>query len=135
MLGTTSRLLGVPLVCALLAGCGDGIEVNSKLLDSVGSMAGLGQKKETRLTERAGLVIPPTMAALPEPGSGDKVAAAVSSQLPQDPEKLAVQTAAQKKALKAKACETAKQSHDQVAEAENCEGLIAKIWGSSDTEQ
>lgn len=118
---------------AALTGCGDGIEVNSKLLDSVGSISGLGAtKKETRLTERSNLVVPPPMAALPEPGSGDKVAAAVSASLPQDPEAVKARSKEQQKLIKAEACKTAQQNKDQAAMADNCEGLLAKIWGAQE---
>ncbi len=120
-------------VAALLAGCADGIEVNSKLLDSVGSMSGLGAaKKDTRMVERAGLVVPPPMAQLPEPGSGDKVAAAVSASLPQDPEAVKARSKEQQKLVKAEACKTAQLKKDQQAMSDNCEGLLAKIWGAQE---
>jgi hypothetical protein len=119
-------------VAALLAGCADGIEVNSKLLDAVGTIAPVGAKKDTRMQERAGLVVPPPMAALPEPGSGDKVAAAVSASLPQDPEAVAARSKQQQKAAKAEACKAAQLKKDQQAMADTCEGLLAKIWGSQE---
>jgi hypothetical protein len=125
-------LAGALLAGAALAGCSDGIEVNSKLLDSIGSISGVGQKKETRLQERAGLVIPPPMAALPEPGSGDQVAAAVAAGLPQDPEAVAARDKAQAKLIKAQACKDAQLKKDQAAMADTCEGLLAKIWGASE---
>ncbi len=55
----------------LLGGCADGVEVNSRLLDSVGlSTAALGAKgPEPRLQPRAPLVMPPSTQRLPEPGS------------------------------------------------------------------
>lgn len=116
-----------------MGGCADGIEVNSKLLDSVGSISGLGAaKKDTRMTERAGLVVPPPMAQLPEPGSGDKVAAAVSASLPQDPEAVKARSKEQQKLIKAEACKTAQQKKDQSAMADTCEGLLAKIWGAQE---
>ena len=120
-------------IAAVLAGCADGIEVNSKLLDSVGSISGLGAaKKDTRMTERAGLVVPPPMAQLPEPGSGDKVAAAVSASLPQDPEAVKARSKEQQKLVKAEACKTAQLKKDQQAMSDNCEGLLAKIWGAQE---
>lgn len=56
----------------LLGGCADsGVEVNSRLLDSIGlSTAALSAKQtEPKLAPRAPLVIPPSTQRLPEPGS------------------------------------------------------------------
>jgi hypothetical protein len=55
---------------ALLGGCADGVEINSKLLDSVGlSTAALsGRSAEPRVPQRAPLVMPPSTQKLPEPG-------------------------------------------------------------------
>jgi hypothetical protein len=119
-------------VALALAGCADGIEVNSKLLDAVGTIAPVGAKKDTRMVERAGLVVPPPMAQLPEPGSGDRVAAAVSASLPQDPEAVKARSKEQQKLVKAEACKTAQLKKDQQAMADNCEGLLAKIWGAQE---
>jgi hypothetical protein len=119
-------------VALALAGCADGIEVNSKLLDAVGTIAPVGAKKDTRMVERAGLVVPPPMAQLPEPGSGDRVAAAVSASLPQDPEAVKARSKEQQKLVKAEACKTAKLKKDQQAMADSCEGLLAKIWGAQE---
>jgi hypothetical protein len=119
-------------VALALAGCADGIEVNSKLLDAVGTIAPVGAKKDTRMVERAGLVVPPPMAQLPEPGSGDRVAAAVSASLPQDPEAVKARSKEQQKLVKAEACKTAQLKKDQQAMADSCEGLLAKIWGAQE---
>lgn len=56
---------------ALLGGCADGIEVNSKLLDSVGlSTAALtASRPEPKMAQRAPLVMPPSTQKLPEPGA------------------------------------------------------------------
>lgn len=55
----------------ILSGCAEGVEVNSRLLDSVGlSTAALSAKQpEPKLQPRAPLVMPPTTQRLPEPGS------------------------------------------------------------------
>jgi hypothetical protein len=53
-----------------LGGCADGVEVNSRLLDTVGlSTAALSKREEPRLQQRAPLVMPPTTQKLPVPGS------------------------------------------------------------------
>lgn len=125
-------ILAALALAAALAGCADGIEVNSKLLDAVGSIAPIGAKKDTRMQERAGLVVPPPMAALPEPGSGNQVAAAVAASLPQDPEAVAARSKEQEKLLKAQRCKDAELKRDEQAKSDNCEGLLAKIWGSQE---
>ena len=130
MPGHAIRFAAAFALCALLAGCADGVEVNSKLLDAVGSNL-VGSKSEKRMTERPGLVVPPPMAALPEPG--DKTAAALAAGLPVDPESAAKSGKAQEKAAKLQACETAKLKKDSAAVAENCEGLLSKIWNSQNS--
>ena len=119
-------LAAAALLGAILAGCSDGIEINSKLFDAVG-LTGSTAHKEPQLAERAGLVIPPPMAELPEPGSGQKVMAAVDAQLPQGPEALAQQAEAASKKQKAEACAKARRAHDDVAEASNCSGLLGSL--------
>lgn len=55
---------------ALLGGCADGVEVNSRLLDSIGlSTSALNARTEPKLPPRAPLVIPPSTQKLPEPGA------------------------------------------------------------------
>jgi hypothetical protein len=56
---------------ALLGGCAEGVEVNSRLLDSVGlSTAALtANRAEPKLAQRAPLVMPPSTQKLPEPGT------------------------------------------------------------------
>lgn len=118
------------LICVGLAGCSDGVEVNSKLLDYVG-VGAVGSHSEPALTDRQGLVIPPPMAALPEPGSGVAVAAGVNAQLPQNPETVARLTAAQKKKQEAEACANAKRHSDDSGLQGACPGLIAKLAAGS----
>ncbi|MEO8651731.1 MAG: hypothetical protein ABI391_05455 [Hyphomicrobiaceae bacterium] len=65
---------GVAIVIAgsaLLGGCSDGVEINSKLLDSMGlSTAALSANRaEPKLAQRAPLVMPPSTQKLPEPGA------------------------------------------------------------------
>jgi hypothetical protein len=63
--------LAITITAALLGGCADGVEVNSKLLDSVGlSTAALSANRpEPKLAPRAPLVMPPSTQKLPEPGA------------------------------------------------------------------
>jgi hypothetical protein len=55
---------------ALLGGCADGVEINSKLLDSVGLNPSTysANRAEPKMAQRAPLVMPPSTQKLPEPG-------------------------------------------------------------------
>jgi hypothetical protein len=63
--------LAITVAGAMLGGCADTVEVNSKLLDSIGlSTAALsGRAAEPKMPQRAPLVMPPSTQKLPEPGS------------------------------------------------------------------
>jgi hypothetical protein len=63
--------LAIAIAGAALGGCSDTVEVNSRLLDSVGlSTAALsGRAAEPKMPQRAPLVMPPSTQKLPEPGS------------------------------------------------------------------
>ena len=56
---------------ALLGGCAEGVEINSRLLDSVGlsTSALTANRSEPKLAQRAPLVMPPSTQRLPEPGA------------------------------------------------------------------
>lgn len=65
---------GVLVACAvqalLLAGCSPGdVQFNGKLFDALG-VNGSSAPKVPKMAERSGLVVPPSMEKLPEPGSG-----------------------------------------------------------------
>ncbi len=77
---TTTRgvLRAMTLVATLtatlaLGGCGgvDGVELNGKIFDWMGvsESAQAANKREPKLADRSGLVVPPNLARLPEPGS------------------------------------------------------------------
>lgn len=57
-----------------LSGCGgiDGVDLNGRLFDMMGvsSAAQEANRREPRLEPRQGIVLPPSTAALPAPGSG-----------------------------------------------------------------
>jgi hypothetical protein len=55
---------------AVLSGCGmvDDVQLNGKIFDAVGMNTG-SVKKEAKVTERAPLVVPPSLDKLPEPGA------------------------------------------------------------------
>lgn len=69
------------LACAVLAasllglgGCG-GVEFQGKVFDYMG-VSGDGTKEDVRMTERAPLLLPPNLKALPQPGADTAVATA-----------------------------------------------------------
>ena len=125
-IGIARSLVASTMLCVGLAGCSDGIEVNSKLLDYAGASS-TGSHMEPQLQERQGLVVPPPMASLPEPGSGVAVAADVSSQLPRNPETVVIVAAAEKKRREAEACAKAAHNHDDPGLQAACPGLFAKF--------
>ena len=74
MIGRTRTGMGFAVACVLatsLAGCSGadkGVELNGKVFDVVG-LGGGKPSEEPRLAERAPLVPPPRMSALPTPGA------------------------------------------------------------------
>jgi hypothetical protein len=98
--------VAVVAVAALLAGCADGVEINSPLLNSLGVATGaIGQKEEPKLKPRAPLVMPPSTERLPEPGQAPPAAVATADPAwPKDKDQERVAAAAQKKAQQAQYC-------------------------------
>jgi hypothetical protein len=70
---TSTKKIAAALACvsaAALAGCGlgvDDVQLNGKLFDAVG-LNNKAEKTEPKLKERSAIVMPPNVAALPEPG-------------------------------------------------------------------
>jgi hypothetical protein len=70
------QLKGVAAAAAVsyalvLAGCADGIELNGKLFDMMGiSGSSQDRSRDPKMADRPPLVVPPSVARLPEPGSG-----------------------------------------------------------------
>lgn len=59
----------VVVLCAGLSGCGYGdVEFKGKIFDAMGVNSG-SSKKKVKLAPRTGLVTPPSLERLPEPGS------------------------------------------------------------------
>lgn len=57
-------------VAGLLSGCSaDDVQLNGKVFDAVG-LNTASVKKTPKLAERSGIVVPPNLDRLPEPGSG-----------------------------------------------------------------
>ena len=122
----TAAMLACVLACAGVAGCADDVEIHSPLMEAVAGNL-VSARKEPAMKERQGLVIPPPMAALPEPGSGAEVAAAVDAQMPTGPEASAKAVAAAKKKQEAEACAKAAADRRNPDLQAACPGLIAKL--------
>lgn len=73
----------------LLAGCGAGdVELNGKIFDAMGvSNATKVKSEDANLKPRQGLVVPPTTASLPEPGTGRSVEAEADLAFINDPDR------------------------------------------------
>ena len=125
-IGIARSIVACGLACAGVAGCSDGVEINSPLASAVLGSLG-GSHKEPALKERQGLVIPPPMAALPEPGSGQAVATMVDAQMPTSPEASAKALAAAKKKQQDEACAKAAANKRDPDLQSACPGLIARL--------
>jgi hypothetical protein len=88
--------VGIALSGFVLSGCAAGdVEMNGALFDYLG-MGKSGATKVSQAPERQGLVVPPSLDRLPEPGSGAAATAQVA--LPVNPEtKMATNAAEQKR--------------------------------------
>ncbi len=99
------------LVCAApLGGCGgvDGIELNGAVFDYLGVGSNTKKAEEARAADRQGLVLPPSLDRLPEPGSGVAATGSIEA-FPVNPEerKVAANSAADRQ--HAEYCEKALQ--------------------------
>lgn len=121
--------LGAAMLAALvgLGGCADGIEMHSKLLDTLG--VGSGPAEEPKLADRPGIIVPPPMASLPEPGSGKEVVADVKAQLPNDPTVVAANNAKVKR-LSVAECNKRRNAGDLTLTAQQCPSLITALTGT-----
>ncbi|MCL4768693.1 MAG: hypothetical protein KJZ80_20950 [Hyphomicrobiaceae bacterium] len=83
------------LAVSALAGCGfDGVELNGSVFDYLGVSGQADRGKEPKLEPRPGVVLPPQLDRLPEPGSTD-VATPQGEAWPVDPEQSKVAAAEQ----------------------------------------
>ncbi len=109
------------LAAALLAGgCSPGdVELNGKLFDAVGASGVLGkQAGTTKMVERQGIVVPPSLDKLPEPGATQPTAQLAEVK---DPDKVKRVNAAELQRQQAAFCK------------ENYE--LAKMRGDSNADQ
>lgn len=111
-------LTGVALA---LSGCADGIEFNGKLFDAMG-VSSIGSKRaEPALPVRGGLVMPPSTAALPAPGT-EAQAAAAPQQWPNDPNEQIAQAEAAEQAKNGQKCPDGKVYSTANSDAEHAKG-------------
>lgn len=113
MLGSSVRLLTTAGAALLLAACGtDDVQLNGKIFDAMGvsSKSQSEAKVEPKVPQRAPLVIPPTTASLPAPGTGAAVVAAAPQDQawPTDPDQQQQAALAAKQAEQKEFCEEGK---------------------------
>jgi hypothetical protein len=123
----------------LLTACGgvDGVDLNGKLFDMMGisSAAQNSGAREPRMADRAPLVVPPSAARLPEPGSGKTSSADVAAL--SDPEQRRQAAAKERERLHLAYCRGEIQWRDKVfnPDADNkspygpCPSLFGSITG------
>ena len=109
-----------------LGGCG-GVELQGKVFDYMG-VSGDGTKEDVRMSERAPLLLPPNLKALPQPGAGTAVATA-RPDWPTNPE------VARKRVAEAKAAEAAKAEAeaDPINPYAGKPTLLDKVFGKKKT--
>lgn len=99
-----SLLVGVAVA---LSGCAAGdVEMNGALFDYLG-MGKVGPAKASQASDRQGLVLPPSLDRLPEPGSGAATAAATQVAMPMNPETKAIANVAEQKRQQEAFCDKA----------------------------
>lgn len=113
ILGSAARFLIVAGASALLSACSAGdVELNGKIFDAMGvsSKSQSEAKVEAKVPQRAPLVIPPTTASLPVPGSGTAVVAATAQDQswPADPDQQQQAALAAKQQQQKEFCEEGK---------------------------
>lgn len=102
-IGARSRpisLAGALACAAIIGGCGGGVELEGKVFDYAG-LSGSTQKQQSdpAMGERAPLLVPPNLQALPAPTESRSVAAA-RQDWPEDPEKVRVRVVEQENKAK-----------------------------------
>lgn len=125
----TLAILVIGAASMLVAGCGnDGIELNGKLFDALGvsDAAQKSSRREPKLQERTGLVVPPDVNRLPEPGSGG--APDVSAEV-KDPERVKAASAAERARQHKLYCSGELNWKDRVASREAASAAATSPYG------
>ncbi len=104
-------LIASVFACAsVLAGCSAGdVELNGSIFDTLGVGSKSANANTARVPERQGLVLPPNLERLPEPGSGALAAQQGADGMPVDPEQKRMANATQAQVKHNEYCEKALQ--------------------------
>ena len=104
------RLTLVAFMAMTVAGCSPGdVQLNGKLFDALGSVTGSNsQQGDVKVPVRAGLVVPPNLQNLPEPGSQAVPDGQLADIVDHDQKKVV-----DKSALQAKQAEYCKVNYEQ----------------------
>ncbi|MEZ5923989.1 MAG: hypothetical protein R3D57_06345 [Hyphomicrobiaceae bacterium] len=110
LIGSALRLSAMAVACGAIAACSPGdVQLNGKLFDAMGvsSSSQAAREIDPKVPQRAPLVVPPSTASLPPPGSGTAVATAAPADQawPTDPDQQAAATLAAKQEEQKKYCE------------------------------
>lgn len=110
IMGSAAKVLAIGAAVSMLAACAaDDVQLNGKIFDAMGvsSKSQSEAKIEPKVPQRAPLVIPPTTASLPAPGSGTAVVAAAPQDQawPTDPDQQQQAALAAKQAEQKEFCE------------------------------
>jgi hypothetical protein len=98
------------VVAAALSGCSAGdVELNGSVFDTLGIGSKTANANTAKVPERQGLVLPPNLERLPEPGSGALAAQQGNDGLPVDPEQKRAANATQAQVKHNEYCERALQ--------------------------
>ncbi len=145
--GTPPRLLRAPILalgCAVFlslaggSGVDSGIELNGKVFDAVGLSGGSKSRSEPKLAERAPLVPPPSLAALPAPDSGPGSGQGSAGHMawPNDPDRQRSAGAAASKQALDKKCKDpmiGRPEHERTERDSQCRaeqgGLLSSVTG------
>jgi hypothetical protein len=122
------RLAGALAFALVLGGCGTGVELEGKVFDYMG-VSGDRSQADVQMSQRAPLLVPPNVKALPQPGTN---AAAVTARQdwPDDPELVRKRIAKQEKAKEAEI----QAANDPINPYAGKPTLLDKLFGGSDTE-
>ncbi len=78
-LKSKSNFVLAGLAAAALSGCSaDDVQLNGKVFDALGVNTSSTSRETPELAPRSGIVIPPNLSSLPQPGSGQAAAPAIA---------------------------------------------------------
>lgn len=137
---TTAKQLRTLATTAALAlatlggGCGFGIgdvELNGSVFDKLGvGSNSTSATRDVKVPVRQGLVLPPNLERLPEPGSGSAESQVATAALPVDPEQRRVAAASKTEREHREFCETAKQRAKVNNDPRSINGPLGRCDGS-----